>query len=523
VTILYGAVATALVVNEVLYDPAGADAGREFVELVALESVALNGWTLEAGDGAGGTWRAVWRGSGSIVTGTFFVVGGDSVRAAHARLTGDLQNGPDAIRLVDPRGQVHDRVGWGGLDDALFFETQPAADVASRSLARDPDARDSDDNGRDFVAATPTPGRRNRARRDLALALEPPDPLYAWPGRSLRATVTVHNRGSDAVGDWDVTARWSRVVATDTLAPRALHGARTGAATLVPGDSTRIVFVCNDGIGLYRLDVHGRFADEDSSSDRVAAWVRIGSSDLVIDEILYAPVSGEAEWIELHNRGGAAIALAGHTLTDRSRRRATLRGTAALAPGARGIVAADTTTAIRGLAATAPRWAAVPWPSLNDSGEGDWADALVLRDTSGIVADALGYAAVARERGRSIERIAVQPDARGVGWAPCTAPTGATPGLPNSIQAAPVGAGAAFELRPNPFSPGRDGADDRIVVHAVVPAGYTGCRIEVFDLDGRRRARLLADALGPGPRTLAWAGTADSGSPLELGAQRKFT
>src|SRR5262245_65517256 len=97
------AVATALVVNEVLYDPSGPEAGREFVELLCLDPVTLAGWTLESGDGARRTWRLVWRGdatSGALAPGALFVVGGDSVAGAAARLGGELQNGPDALRLV---------------------------------------------------------------------------------------------------------------------------------------------------------------------------------------------------------------------------------------------------------------------------------------------------------------------------------------------------------------------------------------------------------------------------------------
>jgi hypothetical protein len=521
VSIVLTAVAAVVVVNEVLYDPAGPDTGREFVELYAVAPVALAGWTLEAGDGARGTWRVVWRGiGGELTAGGLAVVGGDSVAGAAARLQGELQNGPDALRLVDPRGAVHDRIGWGALTDAAFFETRPAADAAGRSLGRDPDGSDSDDNERDFAALSPSPGRRNRAGRELVLALVPPDPLHAWPGRTLRAGVHIRNVGLEPVADWDVTAAWRRFAGQppDPVAVRSLSAAGPRGAPLAPGDSTELVLGCSDAPGLYRLEVRGRFADEDSTSDAAAAWVRIGAGDVLVDEILYAPAAGEPEWIELRNRGAHSIALAGFTLTDRSGRRATLRGAARLAAGGRGILAADTTTAIRALAPHTPRWAAVPWPSLNDDGDGDWADALVLRDAAGIVQDACGYPPAARERGRSLERVTPDPDARGVGWAACTARAAATPGAPNSIATAASGTGAGLVLAPNPFSPDGDGVADRLVVQAAVPAGYEGCRIEIYDLEGRRRAQLLADALGPGPRSLAWDGTGESGQLVEAGA-----
>ena len=511
------AIATAIVINEILYDPAGADSGREFVELWALSAVALDGWSLEAGDGARGTWRVIWRGTGRVAAETFVVIGGDSVPGAAARLPGELQNGPDAVRLLDARGQVHDRVGYGALQDTLLYETAPATDAAGRSLAREPDGHDSDDNRRDFVVATPSPGRRNRPLHDLALTLVAPDPLHAWPGRTLRATVTVRNRGLVAQSGWDVDARWAPAGAADWGPARPLAVAGPRGVALAPGDSVQLVCAWQEGAGLYRLDVRGLFAEADSSADRASALVRVGSGDIIVDELLYAPRTGEPEWIEVWNRGATAVRLAGFTLVDRSGRRGTLRGGASLEPDARGIVAADTTTAIVALAAGTPRWAATPWPSLNDTGDG-WADALVLRDAAGVVVDAFGYPATAGERGRSLERLGADADARGVGWAPCTAPAASTPGAVNAGSGADRGGGAAaLELAPNPFSPDADGRDDRLRVRAVVPEGYAGCRIEIYDLDGRRRTRLLADALGPGARTLAWDGMGDSGVPAEAG------
>jgi hypothetical protein len=518
------AVATVLVVNEVLYDPPGTDGGREFVEVLCLSPVALAGWSLESGDGARRTWRLVWRGdaaSGALAPGTLFVVGGDSVAGAAARLGGELQNGPDALRLVDPHGAVHDRVGWGALDDAAFFETRSAPDVSGQSLGRDPDGIDTDDNERDFGALSPSPGRPNRARRNLAVALVAPDPLFAWPGRPLRAIVRVHNRGRESIATWDVAARWQRAsaaAASDTLATRALGIAGPRGVALAPGDSALLVVGCGDGAGLHRLAVRGAFADEDSTDDDAAAWVRIGAGDVVVDEILYAPHTGEPEWIEITNRSSVALRPAGCTLADRSGRRATVRGAAVLGPGARAIVAADTTTAIRGLAPGTLRFAATPWPSLNDTGDGDWADALVWRDATGIVQDACGYPPDAGERGRSLERTSVDPGRRGVGWAACTAPGGATPGAPNSVSStAPTGDGATAVANPV-FSPDGDGRDDRLVVRVTVPPECDRCRVEIFDLEGRRRARLAADALGPGARDLAWDGVDDSGLPVEAGA-----
>ena len=92
--------AATLVLNEVLYDPPGADAGREFVEIYNASDVEvpIAGLVLETGDGARpGIWRRAWEGThGALAPGAILLVGADSV-AALERLLVDLQNGPDAV------------------------------------------------------------------------------------------------------------------------------------------------------------------------------------------------------------------------------------------------------------------------------------------------------------------------------------------------------------------------------------------------------------------------------------------
>ena len=77
--------AATLVLNEVLYDPPGADAGREFVEIYNASDVEvpIAGLVLETGDGARpGIWRRAWEGThGALAPGAILLVGADSVAA----------------------------------------------------------------------------------------------------------------------------------------------------------------------------------------------------------------------------------------------------------------------------------------------------------------------------------------------------------------------------------------------------------------------------------------------------------
>src|SRR5438067_2148488 len=100
------------IVTEVYYDAPGVDTGYEFVELwnPGDAAASLAGVRLEAGDGAGpGRWTLKWTGGAadSVAARAHFVIGGALVEPLPNRvITLDLQNGPDAMRLVWPDGAI---------------------------------------------------------------------------------------------------------------------------------------------------------------------------------------------------------------------------------------------------------------------------------------------------------------------------------------------------------------------------------------------------------------------------------
>src|SRR5439155_10325142 len=153
----------------------GGDAGLEFVELLNDTSAPwpLAGARLEAGDGAGpGRWSLRWIGgpSDTLAPGLRFVIGGARVVPAPDAIAAlDLQNGPDAVRIVWPDGVV-EVVGYGPQGYLEYSCGDPAVDVPSGlALARIPDNARNGSNALDFRAAPPTPGRINQPARDAGL------------------------------------------------------------------------------------------------------------------------------------------------------------------------------------------------------------------------------------------------------------------------------------------------------------------------------------------------------------------
>lgn len=159
--------AAELVINEIDYDT-GSD--NEFIEVYNAggSAVDLAGYRFDLVDGANDTAYASYAGVGQLAAGGYFVMARqtvfDSAGVPKLLLTDNVQNGPDAIRIVETAtGRVVDSVHYGG-SVAGAGEGKPAgrdSGAAAESIGRCPSGFDSDDNGLDFASMTATPGADN--------------------------------------------------------------------------------------------------------------------------------------------------------------------------------------------------------------------------------------------------------------------------------------------------------------------------------------------------------------------------
>lgn len=156
-----------VLINEVFYDPEGADQEHVFIELWGPPNADLAGFRVVGVNGSNGDDYAVIPLQGSTDADGFFVVAhtdaNPDLRRIATQLHGkaDLQNGPDSVQ-VRWGDQRLDSLGYGRFDDDEEFagEGEPATDVSGGSLSRNDLHTDSDNNRRDFSEAEPSPGRR---------------------------------------------------------------------------------------------------------------------------------------------------------------------------------------------------------------------------------------------------------------------------------------------------------------------------------------------------------------------------
>jgi hypothetical protein len=487
-------------IAELLYDAVGDDTGQEFVELLweGEAPYPLAGAKLESGDGsAAGRWTTRWTGGAldSIRPGARFVIGGSLVAPPpDAVVTLDLQNGPDAVRLVWPDG-ASEVLGFGVHEFVEYFCGEPATDIASGlSLARTPDDARRGSNALDFAAATPSPGHANVARRDAALragALRL-EPMPLSPLASAVVTIVALNSGLESLAPGEVRVTLG-ARADGAAAEAGLAGIAVEAA-LAPGDSasSTLAFVA-PAAGKWTLIARALVAgDERHANDADSARVRLGPGPLGITEIQFHPSDGGGEWIELRAREG--LDLQSVRLADRG-------GTAARVAGPAWLAAESLTVwcqsrelflARRANLDTSRVFQASPWPALNNTDDANGiADELVVIEADGTPADRVAYSATGVPPGVPIEL------AEGV-WRPALDPGGSPLSPPRSPPQPLRRFGLASRRIP-------EGGTARFAW--ALPFSRATIRVTAYDLAGRRVAGVLAEfAAGPrGERDVALA------------------
>jgi hypothetical protein len=486
------------IIAEIFYDAVGDDTGYEFVELFNPHPIALPlmGVRLEAGDGSGpGRWSLRWAGAAldSIGPNRRFVIGGAQVPMVDALVTLDLQNGPDAVRLVWPDGGT-ERVGYGAHEFLEYACGSPAVDAPSgQSLARIPDAADSGSNAVDFRVATPSPGRANQPTRDLGLIpgslhLDPEQPAADAPALLRGALV---NRGATVVDAGAATLRGSE---SQGAGPLELARA-TLERSLASGDTAAFEI----GIGglaagrhaiTVRLELPG---DESPDNDADSLLVRAGPGPLGITEIQFHPSGGEGEWVEIRNQLGIPLEVAGFSVADR-------HGTPGLAPGAGrlepeslAVLAQDRTALLLRYPAldTLRVWAVSPWPSLNNTNDASGAaDLVVLREADGTSSDRVEYSAAGVPGGVPIER------GSDGSWSAAAEPGGSPLRPPRPLLPLAV----PFQVQPRRYTAGS--GSGRLAW--ALPWARGRIAIDAYDLAGRRVAPIWPETSVAGRGETTW-------------------
>ncbi|MDD3050954.1 MAG: lamin tail domain-containing protein [Candidatus Cloacimonetes bacterium] len=292
-----------IVLNEVMYDPAGADNYYEWIEIFnnGDEPINLLDWTIES---AGTSFIETFRFPETVINpGAFVLIGESDVPDADLYGNLNLQNGggaTDGIRLVSPERYtdtiLYDEPNTNLLPDDIndpgeYFVPNVAS---GHTLARKFDGVDTNNINDWFDCVLPTPGSPNIFPQDVVLS----ELSIINSGSNLTLTIEVTNESELTIDDNQVNLIISQdetIIYESGLSSLEAYEAQI---IQIPVDVT--------GYSIF----HGTIAFENdinlSNNEKWTSFIA-GDSPLVFNEVLFRPSSENQEWIEIINRGSTLI------------------------------------------------------------------------------------------------------------------------------------------------------------------------------------------------------------------------
>jgi hypothetical protein len=522
-----------VVINELQYAPKGGE--PEWIEIYVPgpDGIDIGDWTLS--DDHADKRYPLSTGGFVVQSGTFLVLtkqasvfnqfhpGVAPILEMPGLPASLLNNSGDIVVLRNRSGETIDSVAfgpWMGGGDSASLERvyagSPSGDPANWRSSDDPSGS--------------TPGRLNDVTPracDLRIAR-----IAATSEEELLCglVITLQNAGTLALSH-PVVSLYHDVDNDSIPADGELRFTRIEEWTLDEGDSVQTGILWTPAPpGRQNIIITALLPGDERPRDNTfhaTVPVRFPGRSIIINEIMYDPLDGGAEYVELLNRGADSIPLDGWSLrtspASGSHQGDQFSGRHPIIPP-RGfvLVASDTTLfdrfpGVRGDTATI----CIRRSSLSLGNDGD---VIVLSDPGGNVIDSLAYLPdwhtpdVDDRNGRSLERVSAELSSMDPqNWGTCALETGGSPCRENSIHADLMDHSASLSFSPSPFSPDGDGLEDVTVISYRLPFTPSLLRVRIFDAAGRTVRHLAEGAPAGGEGALVWNGYDDGGERVRMG------
>jgi len=492
--------AAQVVINEVCYDPDGADERKEWIELFNAGQSDMDLQGCEIWSGGSTYTRAFVFGHFILRPGRFVLIGGAEVPNAHFTCNFSFHNGgsaSDAIRFVNADSTYTDTVIYDEpndnhlIDDTGMPATHFAPDVPSGfSLARISDGYDTNNSMADLYAEpNPTPGMMNRRYADYAIS----SPYFSSESNLL---------------DFWVCNR-SHIVPTQVASGTVvLDGDLVWQEDLPPipaKDSIYVAVTLDPGWWVAEITV---LLPDDPLPENNSTSLYTAAVDLqlpVLNEVFAAPESGKPEWLELWQE---------------ARPRAKNLCTTLFASGAKARFSLPALPGYFVICANAANFLAeypsLPanrvvqssgWPSLNNTGD----TLILLADDEVQVLDTMSYTAEQVTSGRSLERY-LDNDGNPL-WRLSTNPDGSSPGVANDNTVLPPQE-QRLKLIGSPIDPRKA---ESLTVSFSLPDDPSRVNCFIYDLAGRKICTLADNSLVPARGSFEWNGRTGNGQVAPRG------
>jgi hypothetical protein len=451
-----------IVVNEIMYTPAGGE--PEWIELFnnTNKTIILNGWSIS--DIFSTPVQVFIDVDLFILPSSYLVLTKDlSVSNFHRFIPSPiheinlpvLNNDVDGIILHDNRGAIIDSVkynsNWGGTNG--YSLERKNVDINSNQPLNWDSSNDIEQS---------TPGRINSItpkQFDLSVAALSFNPRFPVPGDDVFVSAVIRNNGSSDANNFNVEF----FIDTDSNnVVDHLLSIETGLG-LTSGDSANITstFAIENLTSKVLTAVNILYQeDEDTLNNYFEKSVQPGFPEkvIVINEVMYSPSDNEPEWVELINISGETLNLKNWAISDILSSPTINLITSVdlfLQPDELIIIAKDTsfnshhpevTSEIR---------------IVNFGSLGNTEDGIIIYDfREGIIDSLLYNSSWGGKNGYSLERISVDEETNDeTNWTSSLSINRSTPGAPNSIVNTPSYERNTLVINEIMFEPGEDNSE----------------------------------------------------------------
>jgi hypothetical protein len=445
VCLAYGQTPSPIIITEIMFNTSG---NNEFVELYNLstsESISLKDWKIKYYTSTA---------DGIIGLDTNLILQPQSY-AIILEADYDYSNGiynqliPAGALLLKIDNNSFGASGMANTTDRTIYllnESNDTVDVYTYSADNNAGYSDekinlnndnSTSNWKNSLTLNGSPGFRNTVSRKLydlqlsSLTIKPVKPIQ---NENIEIEAIVKNTGAETSDNFEVLIYNDINFDSLITGDEEIYNQKINA--LISGDSisvqTSLTYL---NPGSYNLiAVVNYVADEDTANNirflRFTVYPPPNNfNDVVINEIMYAPLTGQAEWIELYNKTSVPVNLNGWKIYDNSSHSNVASETKYIPPNGFVILCKD--TLIKNYFNVPSEIIISRLPSFNNTG-----DVVCIRDSTGLTIDSLEYLPTwgGSAGGKSLERISAGNESTDeTNWASSVSKFKATPGKVNSV------------------------------------------------------------------------------------------
>ena len=517
-------------VNEIMYAPT--NSGNEWFEITNTgDAEDLANWKWKD---ATSTLRTITTQNYILQKDSFVVVCQDSAafKSQFAFYNGKLiqtqwsalNNSGDNLILINSNGVRIDSVNysssWGGNTGGISLER------------KNPNGQ-SNLPGNWGTCVDPqkaTPGRENSIRTkefDLTLKKFVANPISPVAGGFLTLSFVVANSGLNVASNSGLKIYDDRNL--DSIIQQSELINSFEITSLEPDDSTSNEMTVQELMPGKKqfIALINYQPDQDTLDNKLFRSVFVSepgqAGSIVINEIMYEPLTGQVEWIELFNPSSVMYDLNEWQLTDNSGTNKITDSSLVILPGGYLVITSDSSLMNYFSYLKNPdeliSIVVVSSLSLNNSGETiTIADSLLTEIDKCSYSPSMHNPEIEDTRGISLERInPALPSSYSYNWSSSANSLGATPGRRNSIFANANLVSSDISISPNPFSPDGDGTDDVAVINCRFSFTKGTIRANIYDIRGRMVRTLANNELAGSEKTFLFNGYSDSNEKLNIG------